>query len=237
MTSFFDYFIGYTVSLNVEAQDRMHELDTFEGGNGLVFSATEPKRGHIAWTNGTNSATGSRSLRIAVPLAMAVEILQKADLKIFTQEGGVECWPGQLQYLHHQVWFLNWKWEPFHITDVQRELPQADRKIHCKSIELPLNFHQRMVRYSFRVPSRHEWNTKGEKRTLDETEWQRKCGRYLEKWIDLIIAEKKRQMHSSGEMWPPWNVWTMWTMRDVWTMPTVLWLSKPKPPKKRKAHQ
>ena len=203
MTSFFDYFIGYTVSLNVEAQDRMHELDTFEGGNGLVFSATEPKKGHIAWTNGINSATHSRSLRIVMPLAMALEILQNADLEIFTQQGGVECCPGQLQYLHHPVWFLNWKWERFHITDVHQDVPEAYRKIHCKSIELPLNFHQSMQRYAFRIPSRHEWNTKGEKRTLDETEWQRKCGRYLEKWIDLIIAEKKRQMHSSAEMWPP----------------------------------
>ena len=122
MTYFFDYFIGYTVSLNVEAQDRMHELDTFEGGNGLVFSATEPKRGHIAWTHGTNSATGSRSLRIVMPLAMALEILQNADLEIFTQQGGVECWRGQLQYLHHPVWFLNWKWERFQITDVQRDV-------------------------------------------------------------------------------------------------------------------
>ena len=163
-----------------------------------------------------------------MPLAMAVEILQKADLEIFTQQGGVECWPGRLQYLHHPVWFLNWKWERFHITDVHQDVPEAYRKIHCKSIELPLNFHQSMHRYAFRIPSRHEWNTKGEKRTLDETEWQRKCGRYLTKWIDLLYAEKKRQMHSSGEMWPPWNVWTMWTMRDVWTMPMVLWLSKPK---------
>jgi len=223
--TFFGYFIGYTVSLHVEAQIRMQELDTFEGGNGLVFSHPEPKRGGLAWTNGINSATHSRSLRIVVPLAMAVEILQKADLKIFTQEGGVECWPGQLQYPDHPVWFLNWKWEPFHITDVQRELPQADRKIHCKSIELPLNFHQSMQRYAFRVPP------KPKKRKLDDTEWQGKCKRYLEKWVELIIAEKKRQMHSSGEMWPPWNVWTM---RDVWTMPVVLWISKPNLKKARK---
>ena len=32
MTSFFDYFIGYTVSLHVEAQRMMEELNTFEGG-------------------------------------------------------------------------------------------------------------------------------------------------------------------------------------------------------------
>ena len=38
MTSFFDYFIGYTVSLHVEAQRMMEELNTFEGGRGLVLT-------------------------------------------------------------------------------------------------------------------------------------------------------------------------------------------------------
>ena len=32
MTSFFDYFIGYTVSLHVEVHTMMKVLDTFEGG-------------------------------------------------------------------------------------------------------------------------------------------------------------------------------------------------------------
>ena len=39
MTSFFDYFIGYTVSLHVEAQRMMEELNTFEGGMGPRFDA------------------------------------------------------------------------------------------------------------------------------------------------------------------------------------------------------
>ena len=165
-----------------------------------------------------------------MPLAMALEILQNADLEIFTQQAGVECWPGQLQYPDHPVYFLNWKWERFQITDVQRDVHEDYRKIHCKSIELPLNYHQRMVRYTFRVPPKHGWNEAGEeRRTLDETEWQEKCRRYLEKWIELIIAEKRRQMHASGEMWPPWPARV--EVRDVWTMPMVLWLSKPKPKK------
>ena len=164
-----------------------------------------------------------------MPLSMALEILQNADLEIFTQQAGVECWPGQLQYPDQPVYFLNWKWSRFQITDVQSDVHRDDRKLHCKSIELPLNYHQRMVRYTFRVPPKHGWNETGEERTLDETEWQEKCKRYLEKWIELIIAEKRRQMHASGEMWPPSPARV--EVRDVWTMPMVLWLSKPKPKK------
>ena len=44
MTSFFDYFIGYTVSLHVEAQNMMAELATFEGAlKPLIFPLPEPE--------------------------------------------------------------------------------------------------------------------------------------------------------------------------------------------------
>ena len=77
MTSFFDYFIGYTVSLHVEAQSMMEKLNTFEGGQNLVLKIPEPVCTHSAWTRGTNSASGGlRSMRIVMPLAMALEILR-----------------------------------------------------------------------------------------------------------------------------------------------------------------
>ena len=114
MTSFFDYFIGYTVSLHVEVHTMMKVLDTFEGGENLVFSIPEPpSHKHDAWTKGVNRASGSRSLRIVMPLAMALEMVQHANLAIFTEQAGVECWPQELSSLEENVYFLNGKWDKF----------------------------------------------------------------------------------------------------------------------------
>ena len=56
---------------------------------------------------------------------------------------------------------------------------------------------------------------------------------YIKKWIELIIAEKKRQMHAPEDMWPPWPRRS--EVSDVMTMPMVMWLSKaPKENKTRK---
>ena len=112
------------------------------------------------------------------------------------------------------------------VTGVQREVPEHERKIHCKSVELPLNYHQRMIRYTFRVPPKV--GERGE--TLKHAEWLNKCSRYIQKWMDLIIAEKKRQLHLPEDMWPPWPPRSK--ISDVMTMPMVMWLSKA--PKEKK---
>ena len=77
MTSFFDDFIGYTVSLHVEAQNMMAELATFEGAlKPLVFPLPEPESyTHDAWEKGINSSSASRSLRIVMPLEMFCDIV------------------------------------------------------------------------------------------------------------------------------------------------------------------
>ena len=88
--------------------EQMEKLNTFEGGENLVFKIPEPRSCNYAWTRGTNSAAGSlRSMRIVMPLGMALDILQKADLNIFQQAGAVECWPGELTSPNQEVRFLN----------------------------------------------------------------------------------------------------------------------------------
>ena len=217
----------------------MQELDTFEGGSGLVLTLPEPKSfTHDAWVKGVNSASGGlRSMRIVMPLGMALEILQKGDLNIFTtQAGAVECWPHEVQSPEQEVCFLNRKTlnselrcSPMKVTDVQHEVPEGERKIHCKSVELPLNYHQRMIRYTFRTPPKT--GERGE--TLEPAEWLQKCNRYIKQWMDLIIAEKKRQMHLPEDLWPPWPPRS--SVSHVMTMPMVMWLSKaPKENKTRK---
>ena len=90
--------------------------------------------------------------------------------------------------------------------------------MHCKTLELPLNYHQAMARYQFRTP--------GKAYGMSREAWLEKCRRYLKSWVDLLKAEKNRQMALPSEMWPspiPWEV------KGLWSMPMVLWLSKPKP--------
>ena len=85
-----------------------------------------------------------------------------------------------------------------------------------------MNYNQFMVRYQFRTPP---------KGGLTNERWFDRCSTYLKMWIELLIAEKRRQMHASAEMWPkvPWQV------DGVFSMPIVLWLSKERNERKRSA--
>ena len=138
----------------------------------------------------------------------------------------MECWPHQLRDPTQEVRFLNNRTmnevaaRTMQVTGVQREVPEYERKIHCKSVELPLNYHERIIRYTLRVPPRT--GEHGER--LNDEEWLQKCRRYLKQWMDLIIVEKKRQMHLPEDLWPPWPPRS--SALDVMTMPIVMWLSK-----------
>ena len=89
-------------------------------------------------------------------------------------------------------------------------------KVHCNTLELALNYHEVMIRYQFRTPKKDLGIAR---QALLE-----KCRRYVNMWIELILADKRRQMHASREIWPHWMPWEVNT---VWDMPIVLWLSKP----------
>ena len=146
-----------------------------------------------------------------MPVRMAVDILENADISVFVGQGGaVECDLEDLKHPGCAVYFLKGN---LCQTMVARNVWD---KVHCKTLELPLNFHQVMVRYQFRTPPKGD---------LSREEWLNKCSRYITMWIDLIIAEKRRQMHAPNEMWPRWMPWEA---KTVWNMPIVLWLSKPR---------
>ena len=104
-------------------------------------------------------------------------------------------------------------------------------KVCCKTLELALNIHEEMTRYQFRTPSKR--NRHGGQ--LGDLEWQETCRKYMNLWIELIVAEKKRQMALPWSMWPfhegqgfPWDV------QSWWDMPIVLHLSKESKKKKRR---
>ena len=47
---------------------------------------------------------------------------------------------------------------------------------------------------------------------------------YIKMWAKLLIAEKRKQMHSD-ELWP---AFLPWSVNGVSAMPVAVWLSKPK---------
>ena len=151
---------------------------------------------HDAWTIGTNNSGsgGKRPLRIVMRLQMALDILKHGDLVCF---------------LHQRRFMIQ-------VTDVQHD------RIHCKVLELALNYHERMLRHAFRVPP----NNGPYCQQLETGGWLRKCSRYIHKWIDLIISEKNRQMQLPDDMWPPWSPRS--EVANVFDMPIVMWLSKEK---------
>eukprot|EP00974_Lingulodinium_polyedra_P030962 2980460-Lingulodinium_polyedra.AAC.1 len=87
---------------------------------------------------GTNTASGGRrALRICLPLHMAVGILEHAHSPAFVgNAGAVECQLRELKYPHHAVWFAKQpSTQMIWLTDLNSTV------VHCKVIELPLNFH------------------------------------------------------------------------------------------------
>ena len=149
-----------------------------------------------------------------MPLRMAVEILQRCDLRTFARDGVVVLRQTQLSNPAQSVCFLKKKCEWFTVADVQPNW------VHCKSLELALNYHQRMIRYEFRIPP----NNGNDGQQLEDGEWLQKCRRYIEKWIDLIIQEKQWQMQLSDDMWHPWPPRS--EVKNVYEMPVVMWLSR-----------
>ena len=115
------------------------------------------------------------------------------------------------------VCFLKKKCEWFTVADVQPNW------IHWKVLELALNYHQRMIRYAFRIPPK----IGNDGQQLEDGEGLRKCRRYIETWLNLIIQEKQRQMQLPDDFWPPWP--TRSEVASVYDMPTVMWLSRESP--------
>ena len=88
-----------------QASALLQQLTHFEGGENLVASLPRPLAAHALWEKGVNSAGGSmRSLRILMPVGMALDILEHADMSVFVDAAGaVECRLDQLQAPDHPV--------------------------------------------------------------------------------------------------------------------------------------
>ena len=124
--------------------------------------------------------------------------------------GAVECQVDELRCPQQRVWFLKQVPERIRVVDIDH------RYVHCKVVELPLNYHQVMVRYQFRTPP---------KGGRSREEGRDRCRVYVKLWIELLVAEKRRQMHVKEDsgLRPPHRPWQV---KNVFSMPIVVWLSK-----------
>ena len=166
------------------------------------------------WSKGVSTAGGSlRSLRILMPLSLAVNILENADPRKCVQMAGAMVCPLEVLKVWPKVYFLRTKMSPrpIELWDVNAT------GAHCKVLELPLNYEEHMVRYQFRTPP---------KMGSTDEEWMARADEYIKQWIELLIADKRRHMNITDRaLWPqrlPWPV------HSVYGMPIVLWMSKAK---------
>ena len=181
----------------------------------------EPKgAGQRSWQRGTNTASSMRALRIAVPVGMAIGILDNADIEAFADQSGVECCLADLKHPDYPVHFLKRpQSQPLRRQVLDLRGTFFDQPLRCKTIELALNDHKAMIRYAFQSPSKRGDHGK----TLQHADWMQKCKRYLLQWVKLIKMEKTRQMHCAASMRPPVPEWP--EGKDVLHMPIVLWLT------------
>ena len=101
----------------------------------------DPKAtGHVSWTRGINTSSSIRALRIAVPVGMAIDILECADIEAFADKSVVECCLADLRHPKQQMHFLRPDPQVLELKKVN------ESKVHCKTLELALNYHQRMIR-------------------------------------------------------------------------------------------
>ena len=85
---------------------RLQQLKYSEGGRSLVSWLPSPPADHTNWKKGTNSAGGGmKTLRILMPLALAIDILERDDMSVFVAGGGVGCQLDQLRNPDHPVFF------------------------------------------------------------------------------------------------------------------------------------
>ena len=85
---------------------------------------------------------------IVMPLRMGVEILERCDIRSFAGTCAVVCQPTDLGNPAQSVCFLKKRREMIPVTNAQPNW------IHCKSLELELNYQQRMIRYAIRIPQK-----------------------------------------------------------------------------------
>ena len=129
----------------------MENLNVFDGGANLVAELPPPGAAHSLWTSGVNSAGRSlRSLRILMPLSLAVNILENADPSKFVEMADAVCPLEVLKVLPEWLYFLK---SPLTVSGLRKVIT---KEAHFKVLELALNYEAHIVRDAFRtLPKGH----------------------------------------------------------------------------------
>ena len=149
-----------------------------------------------------------------MPLSLAISIMEHADPEQFVTQGGAMICPLSVLEDHEyelpqKLWFLNKRMEPIALTQV------SSKHAHCKVLELVVT--------SLELSGAHGALQKG--RSTEE--WYKKVQEYIGQWVDVCLAEKRRQMNIGDQsLWP--KLPEPWPLITVYDMPIVLWMSKAK---------
>jgi hypothetical protein len=78
-------------SLDVEAQDTLLQLSTFNGSRKTFKEERSPPRDDKRWTQGTNGNNKSRTYRVLMPLNCVIDIFKHANVRFYLNSGGIAC--------------------------------------------------------------------------------------------------------------------------------------------------
>ena len=78
-------------SLDVEAQDTLLQLSTFNGSLKTFKEEPSPPRDDKRWSQGTNGNNKSRTYRVLMPLKCVIDIFKHANLRFYLNSGGISC--------------------------------------------------------------------------------------------------------------------------------------------------
>ena len=78
-------------SLDVEAQDTLLQLSTFNGSLKTFKEEPSPPRDDKRWSQGTNGNNKSRTYRVLMPLNCVIDIFKHANLRFYLNSGGISC--------------------------------------------------------------------------------------------------------------------------------------------------
>ena len=94
-------------------------------------------------------SSSTRALRALLPVGMAIDILEHVGIKVFADQCGVQCCLAKSQYPTRQLYLLK---QPH--PHVMQLMDVNESRVHCKTLELALSFHEEMIQHSFHEPKK-----------------------------------------------------------------------------------
>jgi hypothetical protein len=187
------------------AVDAFRQLKIFEGSSGAIM-VTEPDKGSRQFITGAMGKKGTTALRVLTTLDNAVKFIRGAD-----REHAITS-QGQVNY--EDEWNST---DMFMLSEGKPRNGQVFKNARFKVFELALNYREPGLKYSMQALFVRDLTTR-------DAQGER-YKRFHNLLVDVIIAEKKRQMNSAVR-----NSEVLaelpWPIGGIWSMPIVLWMYK-----------